>query len=471
MGQIGGCAVASGLLSAGAAKIVASVLGPGGVAVLGTLQQCRETGAVAATLSGQTALVQGTSHLSGVERREFLRTAMCLMGGATVVVAVTMAAVPIQVARVVGLGVERAILIRWLSLPTAFASLYIFLNALVTALGAVRAVAGLQVAAPAVLLVLAYPAAVGASRGEESWFSILLAFSGAAAIAASAIPLTRHRRQLVSWLSGAGRWWSPLAARRFMLMSGAMLITGLASNWALVIVRAQIMRQQGLTVTGRFDAAWNIATNVSTLLLASIQAYHLPVLAKARGARERRAHLAGVLRVAAPAAALLVVGVAVLKPLILRLLYSPSFVPGAEYLRWTLPAVYLKVTSWVFAAPMLACADTNMFLATELTAWAVFFAGTATLARWCGTAESASIASLLMYVAHLALSSGYARRRHGFRWDVTGSVWVAGLGVVGAASAAYWSPSGEPGWGMTWILAAVISQVLLLRRRPLECAA
>jgi len=476
MSQIGGGALASGLLSAGAAKIVASVLGPAGVAVLGTLQQCRETGAVAATLNGQTALVQGASHLTGVERREFLRTSLCLFGTATLAVILGLVAAPEQVARMAGLGMLRAPLIRWLTLPVALASLYIFLNGLVSALGAIRALAGLQLAAPGALLLLAYPAAMGAARHQENWFSMLLTVSAALAAAAAALALARHRRELESWIHGSGRWWSGAAARRFFLLSGSMLSSGLASNGVLVLVRAQMLRREGLTVTGQFDAAWSIGLNLSTLLLASLPAYHLPALAKARTAPERVAHLWSVLRVVAPAAVVLIVGLAALKPVALAALYSPEFGPAALYLRWTLPGVYLKVTAWVLAAPMLACTHAKVFLAAELAAWLVFSAGTAALARWRGTAESAAMAFVLMYVVHLAISFAYVRRYHGFRWDpCVGPLWLAGLGLITAVSVAHWSPLpgpllGQLSGGALWILAAVLIQILLLRRGRTECA-
>ena len=476
MGQMGCGAAVSGLLSAGAAKIIAAVLGPAGVAVLGTLQQCREAGTVAATLSGQAALVQGASGLSGSARREFLRTAMCLFGVATLAVGLLMVGAPGHVLRAAGLGVERASLIRWLSIPIGLASLYIFLNALVSALGAVRASAALQLAAPGALLLLAYPAALGASRSHESWFLVLLGFSASVPVLAAAATLARYRDELKNWMRGPGLWWSRAAARRFFVLSVALLTTGLVSNWSLVLVRGRILRAEGLTVTGQFDAAWSIALNLSALLLASVQAYYLPVLAKAPTAAERAAHLEGMLRVASPVAAVLIAAVAAFRPLILRLLYSPEFDRAALYLRWFLPGVYLKATAWAFAALMLSRADTKVFLAAELGAWATFVAGTAALAPWRSPAESAAISFVLMYAVHFTISSGYVLLSHGFRWD-SWRVWLAGLGMVGATSAAFWRLTPQQplraqlGWGIAWVLAGSVLLGWLLRRGGSECAA
>jgi hypothetical protein len=335
MSQFGGGAITGGLLSAAATKIIAGTLGPSGVAILSTLQQWRETAVVVATLNGQTAVVQGASGLAGAARREFLRTCMLLFGVATLLVALVLLLMSDQAARMSGLGSDRGSLLRWLIAPVVLGSAYVFLNGTLNALGAVGTLAGLQLAAPAVLALLAYPVAAGASRRADL-FPVLLASSAAGAVVAAVAALTRHRSELRNWFSGPGRWLTYGAARHFFLLSGSMLASGLAANCALVVVRAQILRSQGLTVTGQFDASWAIGSNLSTLLLGSIQAYYLPLLARARTPAERSAHIGSVLRAAIPAAAVIIVGLAALKPFVLRWLYSAAFDPAAAFLRWTL---------------------------------------------------------------------------------------------------------------------------------------
>src|ERR1700681_2931020 len=73
MSLAGSASLASGLLSAVAAKIMATVGGPVAVATLTTLQQLRQAAVVGATGNGQTALVRGSSALSGVRQNEYLR--------------------------------------------------------------------------------------------------------------------------------------------------------------------------------------------------------------------------------------------------------------------------------------------------------------------------------------------------------------------------------------------------------------
>ena len=237
--QSGGSAAASGALSAVATKIVAGVLGPGGVAVLQSLQQIRQTALVAATGNGQTALVQGASSLGGRARAEYLRTLAAIFGSGTLVVAVAMIVGRGTIAAQSGLGADRAALAGWLAVPVVLSAAFVFTMALLNALGAIGKLAMVQVSATLAMAAAAWPAARAAHGGRESWLVGLLAFSASVTLAAACIALRGERATLGRWLAGPARWWSWPAARHFFSISSAMAITGLAGSLALVAVRAR----------------------------------------------------------------------------------------------------------------------------------------------------------------------------------------------------------------------------------------
>ena len=237
-------------------------------------------------------------------------------------------------------------------------------------------------------------------------------------------------------MRGAGRWWSTVAARGFLTVSGSMLAGGALASVVLLAARARILHQQGFAVAGQFDAAWAISMNHVSLVLGSLQTYCLPVLARASSRTERGAHLSRMLMVAALAAAAVICALAVLKPVALTLFYSDAFREASRYLRWTLVGDYLKVSSWVLSIPMLAAADMRAFLAADLSAYAVFAGGAWVAGEFRGAAEGTAMAFVLMYAAHLAICWAIASKRYGFRpgpW--TALIWTAGLVSVVAVSA------------------------------------
>ena len=438
----GSAAVAGAALSAVATKIFAAMLGPAEVAVLATLQQIRQAGVTASTLNGSTSLVQALSATSGREQRQFLRTALLLMGTAMALVTIFALASSSWVASSTGLGVERAGMIRWLAAPVVFSCALVFLSAVLNARGEIGRLAVVQVASPAAMALLAYPVARMVRDGHEDVLVWWLAAASAGAAAVALVLLSRQ--QAGGWFRGAGRfwrqrWWRPEAARRFLTMSGSMFASGAAASLVLLAARARILHQQGFAIAGQFDAAWAISMGHVSLVLASLQTYCLPALARASGRAERGAHLTRMLTAAALAAAAVVCVLAVLKPVVLALFYSDAFREASRYLRWTLVGDYLKVSSWVLSIPMLALADMRAFLAADLSAYTVFAAGAAVVGHFRGAAEGTAIAFVLMYATHLGVCGAIAWRRYGFQpAPRTALIWTSGLLAVVAVSALTW---------------------------------
>jgi O-antigen/teichoic acid export membrane protein len=428
------CALVSGLFSAASVKIVAALAGPAAIGLLSTLQQIRQTALVGATANGQTALVQGVSAWRGLARREYLRTVAIIFVCSTALAAAVLALVPGLVAGWGGLSPASAPMIRWLAVAVSLSSLFVFLNALLNALGASRRLALLQLAGPAAMALLAWPAA------RSGAFVFLLAASSGLTALAGLFALLPYRQTLTAWFKGPGRASTWFDVRHFFSISSVMLLTGLTGSAAFLAVRANILRSEGLAGTGQFDAAWNISMNQVSLVLASLQTHYLPALARTSNPRERCEKITRVLTLAAPASAVVIAAIACAKPFWLTLLYSVQFHPAAHYLRWTLAGDYLKVSSWIFSIPMLADADMRVFLMADVAASAAFLGSALALARFLAPAEAAAIAFVLMHAVHLAAGAVYVHLRYGFRWQpLLTLAWLAGLALVAGASAWKWN--------------------------------
>jgi O-antigen/teichoic acid export membrane protein len=207
-----------------------------------------------------------------------------------------------------------------------------------------------------------------------------------------------------------------------------------------------------------------------TLILSSVQAYYLPTLASATSAGERARQIRGMLLLATLVAVPAIVALAALKPLAVQVLYSPQFVSSPGFLRWTLLGDYLKISSWVLATPMLATRDVGAFLGCDLAALAVFFGSAMLLSRMVQPAEGAAIGFLISYAVYFALSYGYARVRHGFRFGAAGrSLWLTGLAMIVGASLNAWSDTTPHlARAAIWIVLALAFSAgfaLYLRRR------
>jgi O-antigen/teichoic acid export membrane protein len=456
MGKTGGSSIASGLISALGTKIVASLLGPGAIAMLGTLQQLRDGAVIAATANGKTALVQGTSSLRGIERREFVRTVALLFAAGTLLVASAICWAPDAAVRWVRLPVASGNMLPWLALTVAVLSLFVFLTSLLNALRDIGRLAWLQLASPAAAALVAWPVAMKVRDGDPLAMVFFLVIPATVTAAMAVIALNRHRFPLREWFLGGGRWWSAGAARHFLSISAAMLASGLVANIALLGVRGLITRRESLAMTGQFDAAWNISMNQVSLILASVQTYYLPVLAASAGANETLRHIRRMLMVATLAVVPGIVALVTLKPLVVAVLYSHAFVGSPEFLRWTLAGDFLKVSAWVLATPMLAARDLTPFLAFDLATHATFFVSAMLLASWVRPGEAAAMGFAISYGLYFALCYGYSRKTSGFRLGgAVGWAWMGGAALVAGASASSWAGTVHPMRAALWVALAL----------------
>ncbi len=412
-------------------KLLATTGGPATVAVLATLQNIRQAAVVVATGNGQTALIQGACALDGQCRREFLRTIAVWSLIATASVGMALIVAPAAFARWTGLPDGGEPLLAWMAIPVTVSVAFVYAAALLSALGQAGRVATVQTIVALVMACGAWPAARAARSGHLESLVLLLFATAAASVALALIALWRLRGTCREWIRGTGRWWSADALRRFLSVSGVLLITGCVAAASVVQVRSRILATQGVEVTGHFDAAWSISMNQVTLVLASLQTYALPSLAKARTGEACAAELSRLLLVAPLCAALTISVLALGKAQVLSLLYSEAFHPAEAYLRWTLLGDYLKVTSWILSMAMLAAADTRAFLLADLAAYGTFGFAAWALADRAGAAEGAAIAFVVMYGLHAGVCGWYVFRQSGRRISRSAIVaWAGGLAAV-----------------------------------------
>jgi PST family polysaccharide transporter len=440
----GSGALASSVLSAVASKILAAQAGPAAIATLVTLQQVRQGALIAATVNGQTAVIQGASSRTAQERREYVRTAALLFSIATVLVCGGCVVFAGALRNIAGLGLFGKGVFGWIAVSVLFSSALIFVTSLLNAMGRIQTLAKVQIVSPLVLAVGMWPVARAVRQtltgdGPGS-LAMLAALATGIAAAAAVWPLVAAWPQWKDWVRGPGSWWSRGAAQSFLSVSLAMFVSGGIATGALLMVRGRIISQQGLTAAGWFDAAWNISMNHASLLLASLQTYCLPLLARAQSAREQSEHIRSVLLLAMPIAAVMIAAIALVKPWVVEMLYAPSFRPSAGLLRWTLLGDYLKIGSWILSLPLLARADMKAFLLLDTAAYATFAGVSILLSRRIAGAESAALGFVCMYGVHLVAAAALARWRCGIELERSAvAVWCAGLAVVLLISGMTWN--------------------------------
>ena len=424
-----------------ATKIFAVVLGPAGIGLVSLVRQTYQSALILGALNGQTAMAQGIASREGEARTEYLSTVFWILlvgGGAS---ALAFALLPSQISLFTMGRKDPATvqLIRWLS-PAVLAGISsTYLLGILNGYREVGRIALIQVVGAAIATGLAYPVALLLRAGETLALALQMGLPG---LAASALGLVFVMRG--GWTPKPFRHadlrFDTGAARGFLRLAGAMLVSGFLATSIPLAVRAIVVRRFGLPGVGLLDVAWNISMNYVLLALASFSTYYIPSLSRSKELRDRQELIHQMLRLSIVLMVPLVVATAVLKPAVVRILYTPAFLPSLEIMRWMLVGDYFKVTSWVFSFTMIAYSDVKTLIWTEIAWGGLSIAGAALAILHFHSLQGVGATYMIVYLTYLAFTISYVRARRHFVLNVPiARTWLIGLGLILAASGHTWS--------------------------------
>lgn len=242
-----------------------------------------------------------------------------------------------------------------------------------------------------------------------------------------------------------GQW------RTLAMLGAAFMVSGLVGSVGQLLVRSLIQRELSAEALGNFQAAWAISMTYIGFVLTAMGTDYYPRLTEAIHDHATVNRLVNE----QTEVALLLAGPVFLAMLglaswIIPLLYSSAFGHAVAVLRWQVLGDVLKVVSWPLGFIILASGDGKTFILTESLGIAVFVLLTWVCLPSFGVV-AAGIGFLGMYVVYLPVVFWLGRRRTGFLWDRRVGSQFAALLAIAAAVAAVGavSPVGGPALGVT----------------------
>jgi O-antigen/teichoic acid export membrane protein len=206
--------------------------------------------------------------------------------------------------------------------------------------------------------------------------------------------------------------WKPMAK-----LGAAFMLGGLATAATLLLVRGRISQELGLDAAGHFAAAWGITMTYVGFLLGAMGADYYPRLAevihdKVAAVRLMNDQAQLGLAIGGPVL-LLLIGLA---PWIITLLYSDEFGPAVTLLQWQTVGNVFKIASWALGFSIVASARSKTFLLVQVNFNILFL-----LMFWPTLASFGIIAAgpafSIAYILHFALLYLIVHRIFQFRWQ------------------------------------------------------
>ena len=206
--------------------------------------------------------------------------------------------------------------------------------------------------------------------------------------------------------------WEKLLRIGVAFMGGTVALS-LVQLW----IRVDVGNVLGAHSLGQFQASWTISQQYIDFILAALAVDYYPRLTGIVHDKTAAIHLINhQTEIALLLAGPVFLAMIALAPWVIRILYSAAFAPAVEILRWQILSDVLKIAAWCLGFLFLAIGDGKTFLWTEVSALLVL-GGTVTGLLPIVGLEISGIAFLVCYAFYLPLMYWLARRRIGFRWS------------------------------------------------------
>lgn len=205
--------------------------------------------------------------------------------------------------------------------------------------------------------------------------------------------------------------------RTLLNLGFAFMVAGLAMPVGQLAVRAMVQDQLGLDSLGYFQASWAISMTYISFVLGAMGTDYYPRLTAAISDHKKVTRLVNEqAEVAILLAGPVLLAVMALAPWVIKLLYSAEFTATVSVLRWQILGDTLKIISWPMGFIILASGRGRLFVMTEMFAVGVFVVATWACMPLLGI-DATGVAFFLMYLSHFSLLLVVTRILVGFSFS------------------------------------------------------
>lgn len=245
---------------------------------------------------------------------------------------------------------------------------------------------------------------------------------------------------------------------------------GLAFMWSAgllagvdMLTRSFIAHEFGIESAGVYQAAWALSVMFAGFVLSAMGADFYPRLTavihnKPLAIRVVNEQIEIGVLLALPG----ILGIIAFSPVVVKMLYSPQFLPAAELVPWLTLGVFGRVISWPLGFVQLALGASRWFVATE-TAFLCLQAASALWLLQCFGMVGVAYAFAISYAIHVVFALWLARRLIGFSCSSDARSLIATASVFVGAVLAFRSIPIEIFGRVTETAAIVAGTVFSLR--------
>lgn len=152
-----------------------------------------------------------------------------------------------------------------------------------------------------------------------------------------------------------------------------VMVAALLNSGTQLLARSLILRELGIEATGYFEASWMISMTYLGFILGAMGADYYPRLTAAIQFPEKARRLVNEQgEMALLLGGTVILAMITLAPWVMYLLYSAAFEEAGELLRWQMLGSIIKLIGWPMGFVVLASGRSGLFVYTQLIWNAIF---------------------------------------------------------------------------------------------------
>ncbi|HGY4382853.1 O-antigen translocase [Escherichia coli] len=198
-------------------------------------------------------------------------------------------------------------------------------------------------------------------------------------------------------------WWGVTSNEHRKKVGGYILMavtSAICMPAALILVRKIIISNEGWNNAGQWQAVWKISEVYLSVLTTALGVYFLPHLSKLKKCIDIRKEINSTAVLVVPIVILLATLVYLFRDFIITVLFTDDFRNARNLFLIQLIGDVLKITSWLYAYPMISKGKTKLFIGSEVF-FALLFVGLSALLIPIFHTQGANLAYTIMYIFYL----------------------------------------------------------------------
>lgn len=154
--------------------------------------------------------------------------------------------------------------------------------------------------------------------------------------------------------------------RRFLNYSAMTLVSLSVVPVSQMLLRGYVISNISITEAGWWEAMNRISGMYLMVITSSLSIYYLPRLSEIKETTELRHEIFKCYKVIVPMLLLGLSAIYLLRNVVIAILFSPDFYPMENLFVWQLLGDFFKICSWLLAFLMIAKSMTKVFVLTEI---------------------------------------------------------------------------------------------------------